>query len=174
MSTIIMGPPGSGKTYLTEFFTKAGYSAFDTEQITGLAMWVDGSGTPTSFPKDAGEDITRFTSTHRYVWDEHILYEFLSHHTDAYLFGVSSNAFELLEYFDRMYYLDLDDATLIARLQSPERKNPDHFGETPEQIAAILDYANHTLKPKALTYKLRFVDARLSPDYILQYITEPD
>jgi len=142
---------------------------YDSDNIPGLAYWVDSTGAKTDFPRGA---TSAFLKTNSYLWNEEILEHFLEGRTEVYLFGLASNVFDLFHYFDKVYYLDVSDKTEVDRLTSTDRHNPDHFGETDEQIRLTLQYVHNSLRPMALKSGIVFIDASKAPSEIYQQIVD--
>ncbi len=121
--TLILGAPGSGKSFLAACAKERGFSAYDADyDVPGLGVWKDKEGKAVSFPKIVTID---WLETHAFVWDVEVLAAFLRAHESVALFGIASNAFALSGMFDRVFYLSVSESVLRERLlHSIDRKNP--------------------------------------------------
>src|SRR2546425_12096665 len=97
-----MGPSGSGKSYVSSALRKRGVNAPDADTVEGLGAWVDMAGDIAPYPLDASRS---FLKNHAFLWNRLVLVEFLGRQKEVYLFGMSSNAFDMLDLFDEGFYL---------------------------------------------------------------------
>lgn len=163
---LITGMPYSGKTYLSEFFKKAGINAVDADSIKKLGKWFDKHGKETKFDKNADD---MWLKNHDFLWDKNFLRLWLKKQKlTAYLFGISANIFDMAYLFDKSYYLRMTPKILKKRLAENERLNP--MGHTRAQQELILKNIEDFNK-KAEKYGLIPVDADLKPEKIYSVIT---
>src|SRR5437868_11182506 len=104
MKVLILGPSGSGKTYVSHALQKLGINAFD-DDIEGLSAWYDKHGKKVPEPKSADE---AFANQYSFLWSKKFLAKFLSQFSEIYLFGGSGNVFNMLDLFDKVYFLKVD------------------------------------------------------------------
>lgn len=98
--------------------------------------------------------------------DKEILKRYLDKNPNIYLFGLSGNIFEMLDLFDKVYFLEADPELLRERLTHGSRENP--MGKTEYQRQAVINYAQ-ILEQKAKELAIEFIDASLTPKEILEH-----
>lgn len=118
---LITGNPGCGKSTLAAELSRRGLVAVDADD---LAFWEDSAGTPVSQPPDPdGHWLLR----HRWVWSrwriERSLAESCGHGRAVFFCGIARNQAEMLDLFEQVFLLVIDDETQLARLaaESPVR-----------------------------------------------------
>lgn len=161
---LVIGPPGSGKSFLSRKLGESGFNAIDSDDLSGLSSWVDADGNRTAYQSCAGRDWLR---VHRFVWDRAVLKDYVASSTDLYLFGVSDNIFEMMDLFDIVFYLDLNQEELLKRLMRVDRENP--MGRTKRERKEIV-MEMRKLRAKAKAVGLEIVDGSLSVERILSRI----
>jgi hypothetical protein len=162
---LILGPGGSGKTYTARALQAHGLPAFDGDAVPDLIHFVDKTGATVPYPEDA--DAAWFAQ-HDFLWREPVLQQLLAEHPTVYLFGIADNAFNLLFWFDNVYYLKTSQSIRLERLLSTERDNP--MGKTAEQRMLSLQVAAE-LDERARQLGLEAIDATLSPEAIYAIIS---
>lgn len=150
---LIIGSPGSGKTYFSEKLRTLGLNALDGDMIKGLCKWVDKEGNNATFPDNASKE---WLNSHQFIWDKVFLKKWLNQQKTVYLFGMSGNIFEMFDLFDKVYFLDLKEEELRKRLDSVDRKNP--MGKTEEQKQSILK-SHKRNREKALNHGAYLIKA---------------
>ena len=165
-ATLVLGVPGSGKTYISTQLAQKEINAYDADELNGLCKWVDKEGKRVVFPKDATKE---WLGSHSYIWDRNFLKSWLDENCSAILFGISSNAWDVFDLFDRVVYLYVGKDELRRRLDDPSRKNP--MGKTEEQKQSIFDNMEKNRK-KAESLGAVVADATLSPDEIFKRYIE--
>src|SRR6478752_8667664 len=102
MKVLITGPSGAGKTFLTQEFNRHGLQAYDSDQIHGLDSWYDSAGSKVTMPEGAGKE---FLDTHQFLWDREFLTSYLEQNPNVFILGMSGNVFDMLDLFDKVYFL---------------------------------------------------------------------
>jgi adenylate kinase family enzyme len=163
---LITGMPYSGKSYVSAFLKKKGMNVVDADSIKGLGKWFDKGGNIVDFPADATKE---WLDSHNFLWDENYLRSWLAEQkSTVYIFGLSANILELIDLFDKSYYLDVSPEVLQRRFTENERTNP--MGQSEEQQAAILNnLVSFTKKTKEKG--LIFVRADQSPEEIYKIVS---
>lgn len=154
MKILVTGPSGSGKTYLNEKFKQMGINAFDSDLIQNLDSWYyreEKVPTPENIDK-------QFLDNHSFLWDRKVLEEFLKSQADVIIFGMSGNAFEMIDLFDKVYFLKVPPEVLEQRVQHETRENP--MGKTAEQREAVVGWAKE-IENEAKKLDLEFIDGTL-------------
>ncbi|MEM8535567.1 MAG: AAA family ATPase [Chloroflexota bacterium] len=118
---LILGPAGSGKTYTATALQRRGIPAFDGDAVPNLIHFVDKNGNTVPYSDNPGAE---WFAQHDFVWREHVLKQLLADHPTVYLFGHADNAFDLMSWFDKTYYLKTSQTLRLQRLLSPERIIP--------------------------------------------------
>jgi len=121
-TVLITGNPGSGKTSLARELSQLGYAALDTDQLAG---WETASGTQVTQPLGATDE---WLLSHRWVWSRPRLQEVIGARPPgqpSFLCGIAMNQPDLLDLFDEVFLLALDDATQRERLDTPDNAHRD-------------------------------------------------
>ncbi len=113
---LITGNPGSGKTTVALELRKRGFTALDTDEIAG---WETAAGVSVSQPEHATDE---WLLEHRWVWSRSRLEDAIRARTTAgqpvFLCGIALNQREMLDCFELVFLLSLDDTTQIDRLDT--------------------------------------------------------
>lgn len=166
MKVLIFGPSGAGKTYVSQELRKLGHNAQDADLIDNLSSWYDGNGNKVAYPEDADEE---FLENHSFYWDKEFLKDFLKDKPDIYLFGLSGNIFDMMDLFDRVYFLKVDPEVQIKRLMYPSRLNP--MGKTEYQRENAVRWGKQ-LEDKAKKLQIPFIDGSLTPEEIFAVVND--
>ena len=127
MKVLVIGPSGSGKSYMADALQAKGINAFDDEDIDGLSSWYNQQRQKIAPPKTADE---AFANHYSFLWGKAFLADFLNRHDEIYIFGGSGNVTDVFDLFDKVYFLKIAPELQRERLRSPLRKTPDlDFGE---------------------------------------------
>ena len=164
MKVLIFGPSGSGKTYISSELRKLGINAVDADLIEGLSSWYDGAGNKIAYKEDADEE---FLNNHSFLWDRKFLEGYLNKNPDIYLFGAAGNIFDMLDLFDKVYFLKIDPDLQKERLIHQSRENP--MGNTEYQRENAVKWGQQ-LEQKAKSLGIEFIDAALKPGQIWELI----
>jgi shikimate kinase len=164
---LIIGPPFSGKSYISSKLKEKGVNAIDADKIDSLSKWVNENGDTVQFPDSASQD---WLSENKFVWDREVLENFLGkEELPVYVFGVSSNVFYLKDLFDKSFFLEMSPQLLLKRMSNNKRTNP--RGNTEEQRNALIESLQKK-KEKALSYGFIPIPADSSSEQILEFIKE--
>lgn len=163
---LIIGPSGSGKTYVSAKLRLAGANAPDGDLIEGLSDWFDSQGNKVNCPPGADKN---FLDTHEFLWDKDFLKNYLKNQDEVYLFGMSGNVFDMIDLFDKVYFLKASPELLKERLRHESRENP--MGRTDYQLQNAISWAKE-IEEKARVFGIPMIDASLSPEDIFKIITK--
>lgn len=163
---LIIGPSGSGKTFISKTLRADGINAPDGDLIEGLSDWFDGNGNPVPYPVDADKE---FLDSHEFLWDRNFLKNYLQNQDDIYLFGMSGNVFDMLDLFDKVYFLKASPELLAERLRHESRENP--MGRTDYQLQNALNWAKE-IEEKANQLGIQILNAEQSPEEIFREINQ--
>lgn len=165
MKVLVFGPSGTGKTYIPSKLRHLGVNTVDTDLIEGLSDWYLGKE-KAQYPEDADE---KFFENHEFLWDKEFLKDYLNRNPDIYLFGSAGNIFEMLDLFDKVYFLKAEPNLIKERLAHQSRENPMGRTEFQRENAVIW---GQQLEQKAKELGIEFIDATLTPEEIFKLIKQ--
>ena len=108
-----------------------------------------------------------FLNNHSFLWDRDFLVEYLKDNEEIYLFGVSGNIYDMLDLFDRVYFIKIDPNTQKERLMHDSRENP--MGNTKFQRDNAVAWGEE-LEEKAKELNIQFIDGSLTPEEMINII----
>jgi dephospho-CoA kinase len=112
---LVTGNPGSGKSAVCAELSRRGLAAVDTDD---LAFWADSAGVQVDPPDapDAG-----WLRNHRWVWSRSRIEQYISASGGSgcvFFCGIAVNQSEMLDLFQEVFLLVIDDVTQRARLSA--------------------------------------------------------
>jgi dephospho-CoA kinase len=114
LSYLITGNPGSGKSTVAVELRRRGLIALDTDE---LAFWADDAGMPVDQPADADD---QWRLAHRWVWSraqiEQSIAQVAGDADSMFFCGIALNQTEMLDLFEQVFLLTIDEDTQRARL----------------------------------------------------------
>ena len=117
---LITGNPGSGKTALAAELVKRGVEAVDADDF---AHFESLTGMPVEPPADTSEGWLR---RHRWVWSRDRIERYAAE-VDAsapnFVCGIAMNQRDMLDLFDRVFLLVIDESTQLHRLDASGNRN---------------------------------------------------
>lgn len=120
---LVTGNPGSGKSTVADELTRRGLSAIDPDHDPDLSHWVDEAGRRVEKPPDLDAE---WLLTHRWVWDRSCMERTLAGYDDGvFICGIARNQNELLDLFDQIFLLRIDERTQEERLDAYDAVHPD-------------------------------------------------
>jgi hypothetical protein len=162
MKVLVFGPSGSGKTFVSKALKNAGINAFDDADIKELSAWYDKDGNRVAEPATADE---AFENHYSFLWSKKNLAKFLCQHTDVYVFGGSGNLFNMLDLFDKVYFLKVERGLQEERILNSTQRNP-AMDNNKNGLVIWGDW----LEQEAKKYNIPFIDASLTPQQIFSQI----
>lgn len=118
-SFLLAGGPGAGKSTVSYALRDQGFNSADLDY--GFARWEDRAGKPVGMPAEPSWD---WLMTHLWQWQAGLIDAALAEAVGpTVLAGTARNMFDLLDRFDELLLLAMDDATREARLADPRRNN---------------------------------------------------
>ena len=161
---LVIGPSGSGKTYISKNLQLVHINAVDADSLKGLCKWTDESGYKIKFKKSADKT---WLKHHHFIWDRNFLKKYLEKQKQIYLFGLSQNVFDMVDLFDKVYYLHLRPKLVDEHLRSKKRKNP--WGHYKKQRDLTVKGLGE-LKTLAKKHKCKIIKANVTPDELFHEI----
>jgi thymidylate kinase len=165
----ITGISGAGKSACSRRLAALGYSAISTDGTEGLCRWVrrtDGAVVTDRPDEPSGEWLT----AHDWAWDPVRFTQIVEHARSAgvdtlYLCGNAANDGDFA--YDRIVLLDIDEATMLRRLDDPARGND--FGRVGESRALLRSWLS-VAREKYLARGAVVVDATAPLDDVVAEI----
>jgi len=163
---LIIRPSGSGKTYISASLRNQGVNAPDADLVDGLSGWFGAAGKQVTYPENADKE---FLDNYEFLWDKNFLSKFLQEQeNDIYLFGMSGNVFEIIDLFDKVYFLKTSPEILAQRLRHESRENP--MGRTDYQLQNALNWAKE-IEERAKKLDIEMIDTNQAPEKIFSKIS---
>lgn len=133
----ITGTPGTGKTTIQKELVSRGYEALDLDQhrFGGPVNLESGERTTVPSIEDRSPD---WFERHEWRVSQSGVEELKQEATDIniYLCGVTETEHLVWDLFDRIFYLNVDEQTLIDRILS---RNDNDFGKGEGELEIILE-----------------------------------
>lgn len=123
---LITGNPGSGKSTLAGELSRRGLIALDADD---LAFWADSDGHPVTRPADVDDD---WRLAHRWVWSRARIMQAVTTGSRTFVCGIARNQGDMLDLFDKVFLLVIDEETQNARLA--RATSPDRTDAVKQQI----------------------------------------
>jgi len=128
-AVLITGSSGSGKTTIAAELARRGELSIDVDSDPTLARWVDQAGQVVR--DEVGFDFD-WLARHQWEWDPIRLEEIMTAADRAgqtlYVCGIAGNEADFFDRFSHIILLEIDEPTLLRRLDDPSRDND--FGRT--------------------------------------------
>jgi adenylate kinase family enzyme len=133
LAYLITGNPGSGKSTLAAELTMRGLIAVDADE---MAFWANDAGMPVEQPADADD---QWRLAHRWVWSrariEQSIVQVAGVADRVFFCGIAQNQTEMLDLFEQVFLLAIDEDTQLVRLALPSRTaSPDRADAIKKQI----------------------------------------
>jgi gluconate kinase len=139
---LVTGISGCGKSTVARRLRASGHHAVSTDADAALCGWTDRSGRPVLLPD---EPTTAWLAEHDWNWDPARLDAIIGQTsaqaatdgaTVIWLCGNAGNQDQLLDRFDAVFLLAIDEATMLCRLDDPTRGND--YGRHGDARAVLL------------------------------------
>jgi dephospho-CoA kinase len=161
---LVTGNPGAGKTTLARELMRRGYVALDADELAG---WENESGEAVTAPADATD---AWRVTHRWVWRRRRVSKLVAAYAaagrDVFLCGIARNQRQLLDLFDAVFLLVLDDATQAERLRTPGNA---HRGDA---LRAQIREGRDAFEREMRSAGAVVLDARLPPAVLADLVVQ--
>ncbi|SRR5712691_438696 len=133
-AVIVTGISGAGKSAIGAELARRGLTVIDSDDDPWLARFVDREGAVVEEPETP--DLA-WLAEHFWNWDPARLDELIRAAAPAtlYVCGGADNQLELADRFTHVILLEIDEPTMLARLDDPDRYNDwGRVGETREYL----------------------------------------
>ena len=162
----ITGCSGAGKSTIAGVLARRGLTAIDADSDPRLARMVDAAGNVVDQP-DAPD--FAWLAQHSWAWDPVRLDELIRTAGPAtlYVCGGADNELELADRFSRVFLLEIDELTMLARLDA-RRDYHDwgRIGDTREYLCRKLP----KLQDRLRAFGAIPIDARQPLDHVVDAI----
>jgi gluconate kinase len=168
MSAIqVAGCSGAGKSTVASVLARRGLVSLDADEDPLLARFVDAAGAVVSDVPEAPD--LAWLACHGWAWDPVRLDELIRAAAPAtlYVCGGADNQEELAGRFTDVFLLEIDEATMLARLDARRDYHEwGHIGDTREYLCRKLPALQDLLRASGAIP----VDARQPPDQVVDAI----
>ncbi|HXW43453.1 MAG TPA: AAA family ATPase [Streptosporangiaceae bacterium] len=136
-AVLITGCSGAGKTTIAPVLARRGLASIDTDDDALLARSVDATGAVVEEP---AEPDFAWLCRHSWAWNPARLDELIRAAEPAtlYVCGGAANELELADRFSHMFLLEIDEATMLARIDSRQGNDWGRIGDTREYLRGFL------------------------------------
>ena len=133
----ITGCSGAGKTTIAAELARRGLASIDTDDVPLLARFVDEAGAMVAEPE--APDLA-WLSRHSWAWDPARLDQEIAAAAPVtlYVCGGAANEIELAGRFTHVFLLEIDEPTMLARLEARPHNDWGRIGDTREHLRRFL------------------------------------
>jgi shikimate kinase len=134
-AVIITGMSAAGKSTIAAELARRGLTVIDSDSAAELCRFVDATGNVVVDEPEAPD--LAWLAEHGWNWDPIRLDELIRAAGPApiYVCGGADNQLELADRFSHFILLEIDERTMLARLDDPDRDNEwGRVGETREYL----------------------------------------
>jgi shikimate kinase len=162
----ITGCSGAGKTTIAAELARRGLVVIDADDDPLLARNVDATGNVVEDEPEAPD--FDWLSRHFWAWDPARLDEVIQAAGPAtlYICGGAANELELADRFTHVFLIELDEPTMLARLETRPANDWGRIGDTREHLRRFLPGYQARLRASGATP----IDARLPLDQVVDAI----
>jgi adenylate kinase family enzyme len=132
----ITGCSGAGKTTIAAELARRGLTAIDADGDPLLARSVDAAGTVAEEPEASGTPDFAWLSRYSWAWDPARLDELIRAAAPAtlYVCGGADNELELADRFTHVFLLEIDEPTMLARVDARPDNDWGRIGDTRQYL----------------------------------------
>ena len=161
----ITGCSGAGKTTIAAALARRGLTVVDSDDDPLLARSVDSAGHVVDEPD---EPDFAWLSRHSWAWDPARLDELIRAAAPAtlYVCGGADNELELADRFSQVFLLEIDEPTMLARIDTRQDNDWGRIGDTREYLCRKLPKLQDRLRASGAIP----IDARQSLDQVVDAI----
>jgi adenylate kinase family enzyme len=161
----ITGCSGAGKTTIAAELARQGLTCIDADEDALLARSVDAAGHVVEEPE--APDLA-WLARHYWAWDPARLDELIAAAAPAtlYVCGGAANELELADRFTHVFLLEIDEPTMLARVDAREDNDWGRIGDTREHLRRFLPGYQARLRASGAIP----IDARQPLDHVIAAI----
>ena len=162
----ITGCSGAGKTTIAAVLARRGLAAIDADDDPLLARSVDAAGN--DVVEEPEEPDFAWLSRHSWAWNPARLDELIRAAAPAtlYVCGGADNELELADRFTQVFLLEIDEPTMLARLDARQDNDWGRIGDTREYLRHKLP----ELQDRLRAFGAIPIDARQPLDQVVDAI----
>ena len=136
-AVLITGCSGAGKSAIAAVLARRGLACIDDDEDPFLARFVDSAGAVVA--EEPAELDFAWLSRHSWQWDPGRLDELIRDAAPAmlYLCGGADNELELADRFTQVFLLEIDEPTMLARLDTRQDNEWGRAGDSREYIRRL-------------------------------------
>jgi adenylate kinase family enzyme len=164
----ITGCSGAGKTAIAAVLARRGLAAIDADDDPLLARSVDAAGHVVEEPEEPEEPDFAWLSRHSWAWNPARLDELIRAAAPAVLYvcGGADNELEMADRFGQVFLLEIDEPTMLARIDARQDNDWGRIGDTREYLRRKLPELQDRLRASGAIP----IDARQSLDQVADAI----
>jgi len=165
-AVLITGCSGAGKTTIAAMLARRGLAAIDSDNDPLLARMVDADGNVVE--EEPAEPDLAWLSRHSWSWDPDRLDIIIQTAAPAtlYVCGGAANELELADRFTHIFMLEIDEATMLARIDARENNDWGRIGDTREYLRRFLPGYQARLRAAGAIA----IDARQPLDHVVETV----
>ena len=164
----ITGCSGAGKTTIAAVLARRGLAAIDADDDPLLARTVDAAGNEAEEPAAPEEPDFAWLSRHSWAWNPARLDELIRAAAPAtlYVCGGAANELQLADRFTQVFLLEIDEPTMLARIDARQDNDWGRIGDTREYLRRKLPELQDRLRASGAIP----IDARQPLDQVVDAI----
>ena len=164
-AVLITGCAGAGKSAIATVLARRGLECIDDDEDPFLARFVDPAG---AVVEERAEPDFAWLSRHSWEWDPARLDELIRAAAPAtlYLCGGADNQLELADRFAQVFLLEIDEPTMLARLDTRQDNEWGRAGDSREYIRRLRPGYQDRLR----AFGAILIDARQPLDQVVDAI----
>lgn len=165
-AVLITGCAGAGKSAIAAVLARRGLACIDDDEDPFLARFVDSAGAVVA--EEPAEPDFAWLSRHSWEWDPARLDELIRAAAPAtlYLCGGADNQLGLADRFTQVFLLEIDEPTMLARLDARQDNEWGRAGDSREYIRRLLPGYQDRLR----AFGAIAIDARQPLDQVVDAI----
>jgi adenylate kinase family enzyme len=164
----ITGCSGAGKTTIAPVLARRGLASIDADNDPLLARTVDRSGNVVAEADEPAEPDFAWLARHGWAWDPARLDELIAAAAPAtlYVCGGADNELDLADRFAQVFLLEIDEPTMLARIDARQDNDWGRIGDTREYLCRRLPEIQDRLR----AFGAIPIDARQPLDHVVDAI----
>jgi adenylate kinase family enzyme len=164
----ITGCSGAGKTTIAAVLARRGLAAIDADDDPLLARSVDAAGNVVEEAEEPEEPDFAWLSQHSWAWNPARLDELIRATAPAtlYVCGGADNELEMADRFTQVFLLEIDEPTMLARLDARQDNDWGRIGDTRDYLRRKLPELQDRLRASGAIP----IDARQPLDQVVDAI----